>query len=62
MANLEEAIGIRGQRTPAGPAVKVAGLEDDLDVRRTATVSEDDVERLTKYHRAWRLLTGGVPE
>lgn len=41
--------------------VKVADLEDNLDVRRLGTVRAADLERLGKYHRAWQLLTGAPP-
>jgi hypothetical protein len=47
---------------PVAKRVKVADLEDNMDVRRIGSVSADDAERLAKYHRAWRLLTGDLPE
>ena len=56
-----EAFVLRAAADPVARRVKVADLEDNLDVRRLGTVSADDVERLTKYHRAWRLLTGDLP-
>ena len=37
--------------------VKIADLEDNMDVRRLRVVSEKDRERLGKYLRAWRQLT-----
>ncbi|HST63233.1 MAG TPA: HD domain-containing protein [Longimicrobium sp.] len=57
-----EAFVRRAAQHPVARRVKVADLEDNMDVRRIGTVSADDVERLTKYHRAWRLLTGDLPE
>ena len=57
-----EAFVRRAAQDPVARRVKVADLEDNMDVRRIGTVSADDVERLTKYHRAWRLLTGDLPE
>ncbi len=57
-----EAFVRRAAAHPAARRVKVADLEDNMDVRRMGTVSADDAERLTKYHRAWRLLTGDLPE
>lgn len=57
-----EAFILRAAGDPVARRVKVADLEDNLDVRRMGTVQADDLERLTKYHRAWQLLTGGVPE
>lgn len=49
------------RRAGAHP-VKIADLEDNMDVRRTGVVTEKDVERLTRYHRAWRSLTADLPE
>jgi (p)ppGpp synthase/HD superfamily hydrolase len=57
-----EAFVLRAAEHPVARRVKVADLEDNMDVRRLGTVSADDAERLTKYHRAWRLLTGDLPE
>jgi hypothetical protein len=36
--------------------VKLADLEDNMDVRRLNEVTEKDAERLAKYVRAWRRL------
>jgi (p)ppGpp synthase/HD superfamily hydrolase len=47
-------------------AVKLADLEDNMDVTRLDTVGPEDAERLAKYLRAWRYLraveTGQVPK
>ncbi len=45
---------------PVARRVKIADLEDNMDVRRTGTLTEQDVERLTRYVRAWRSLTEDV--
>lgn len=37
--------------------VKIADLEDNMDIRRLAVIGESDVARLKKYHRAWKTLT-----
>lgn len=37
--------------------VKVADLEDNMNVRRIAQLGAKDLERLEKYHRAWCVLT-----
>ena len=37
--------------------IKIADLEDNMDVRRFAQVAEKDLERFQKYLRAWRSLT-----
>jgi (p)ppGpp synthase/HD superfamily hydrolase len=57
-----DAFVLRAAAHPVARRVKVADLEDNMDVRRHGTVTADDVERLTRYHRAWRLLTGDLPE
>lgn len=36
--------------------VKLADLEDNLDLRRQGEVREQDVARLNKYRRAWERL------
>ena len=36
--------------------VKLADLEDNMDIRRTSRLSEADFDRFKKYHRAWRIL------
>lgn len=38
--------------------VKVADLEDNMDLRRMPEVRTDDVERLNRYLQAWQRLTG----
>jgi (p)ppGpp synthase/HD superfamily hydrolase len=38
--------------------VKLADLEDNSNLRRLAQVEDKDLERVRKYHRAWRILTG----
>jgi (p)ppGpp synthase/HD superfamily hydrolase len=45
---------------PLARAVKVADLEDNMDVRRLPALDPADLERLAKYHRAWRRLGGGA--
>jgi (p)ppGpp synthase/HD superfamily hydrolase len=40
-------------------SVKIADLEDNMDIRRMPEITEDDCDRLRKYHRAWVRLTGG---
>ncbi len=38
--------------------VKIADLEDNMDIRRLKRVAEKDKERLEKYLSAWRELQG----
>lgn len=39
-----------------GREVKIADLEDNMDIRRLKEITEDDVARLRKYLRAWKYL------
>ena len=43
---------------PIARQVKIADLEDNMNVRRIGQLGPRDLERLEKYHRAWRVLTG----
>ncbi len=36
--------------------VKLADLEDNMDVRRLNKLTEKDIQRLKRYHRAWLKL------
>ena len=48
----------RAAKNPLGREVKWADLEDNMDIRRLKEISDDDVERLRKYLRAWQYLNG----
>jgi (p)ppGpp synthase/HD superfamily hydrolase len=37
--------------------VKIADLEDNMNIQRINRMSQKDLERLEKYHRAWCVLT-----
>ena len=37
--------------------VKIADLEDNMDIRRFDELTERDLDRLNKYLKAWRDLT-----
>jgi hypothetical protein len=37
--------------------VKIADLEDNMDIRRLDVLTEKDMEKLNRYLRAWRYLT-----
>ena len=52
-----EAFVERAAGHPVARRVKIADLEDNLDVRRIGNVGESDAERLNRYLRAWRRLT-----
>lgn len=49
----------RVRANPVARQVKVADLEDNMNIRRIGRLGAKDLERLEKYHRAWRLLTNG---
>lgn len=36
--------------------VKKADIEDNLNILRLETVEEQDLERIAKYHKAWKML------
>ena len=36
--------------------VKIADIEDNIDVLRLSSLHESDYERIRRYHAAWRLL------
>ncbi len=38
--------------------VKIADLEDNMDIKRIGEMTPKDLARIEKYHRAWRALTG----
>lgn len=48
----------RSGSNPVARQVKLADLEDNMDIRRLKTVEPKDLERLAKYLRAWRYLKG----
>jgi len=37
--------------------VKIADLEDNMNVERIGEITQKDLARIEKYHRAWRALT-----
>jgi len=48
----------RAGEHPIARKVKIADLEDNMDVTRLDRVTEEDARRLAKYRRAHRMLTG----
>lgn len=46
----------RSASNPVARRVKLADLEDNMDLRRFSTVATDDVARLNKYLTAWKRL------
>lgn len=51
-----EAFVRRAARNPIARRVKLADLEDNMDLKRIADPQPRDFERLAKYQRAWRML------
>jgi len=43
----------RVKTNPISRKVKLADLEDNMNVKRMHNLSDWDIERLRKYHRAW---------
>jgi (p)ppGpp synthase/HD superfamily hydrolase len=46
----------RAAANPLARRVKLADLEDNMDIRRLSTVTEKDRERLDRYIQSWRRL------
>ncbi len=51
-----EAFVHRSRAHPLARRVKLADIEHNLDVRRLKQIRASDLERIEKYHRAWRTL------
>lgn len=49
----------RARANPLAHQVKIADLEDNMDVRRISDFTAKDAERMAKYNKAWQLLTKG---
>ena len=47
----------RAAENAIGKEVKIADLEDNMDIRRLPEMTDYDVARLRKYLRAWQFLT-----
>lgn len=41
---------------PLARRVKLADLEDNMDLRRITRLDEQSLARIERYHRAWRML------
>ena len=48
----------RVKKNPLAAKVKVADIEDNIDILRLAALDEHDLARIRKYHSAWHLLQG----
>lgn len=47
---------LRAKANPVARKVKLADLEDNMDVRRLSSVTPKDMERLSRYRKAWSVL------
>jgi len=52
-----EAFTRRAAQNPVARRVKIADLEDNMEVRRIQELTDTDLEQLRRYRRAWRMLT-----
>ena len=50
----------RAATDPIARQVKIADLEDNMNLLRIAELTDRDLARLKRYHAAWRLLTDGA--
>ena len=48
----------RVKKNPLAVAVKINDLSDNMDIRRLPYLSDKDVKRLKKYHKAYKKLIG----
>lgn len=56
-----EDFALRAKANPISRRVKLADLEDNMDVRRLPGVTAKDAERLDRYRKAWAVLQGIEP-
>jgi len=47
---------LRSEANPISRRVKLADLEDNMDIRRMIGVAPKDMERLARYRKAWSVL------
>jgi (p)ppGpp synthase/HD superfamily hydrolase len=48
----------RIKQNPLAVKIKLADLEDNMDLKRLQQLGEQDIKRMQKYHPAWRFLKG----
>lgn len=46
----------RVSENPLATKIKVADIEDNINILRLESVDQKDLERVAKYHKAWRKL------
>ncbi len=47
---------LRAASNPLARSVKTADLEDNMDIRRLSRITDKDLTRISRYHRAWTFL------
>lgn len=47
----------RAGKNPIARQVKIADLEDNMNIQRIGEISPKDLERIEKYHKSWSVLT-----
>ena len=47
---------LRAKQNPLARKVKIADVEDNMNLLRISHLTEKDLARLAKYHAAWQLL------
>jgi (p)ppGpp synthase/HD superfamily hydrolase len=47
---------LRAKQNPIARKVKIADIEDNINVLRIANLKEKDLVRIAKYHTAWHFL------
>ena len=47
----------RAKQNPIARQVKIADLEDNMNILRIGEIKPKDLERLEKYHKSWCILT-----
>lgn len=46
----------RSKANTIGHRVKIADLKDNMDITRLNELTDKDIERLKKYHQAYKML------
>jgi (p)ppGpp synthase/HD superfamily hydrolase len=46
----------RAKKNTIARKVKIVDLEDNMDVRRMTKITEEDQDRLKRYHKAWVIM------
>ena len=47
----------RAKSNPLARRVKIADIEDNMNMCRISNLTDQDLKRLGRYHRAWRTLS-----